>query len=219
MGKNKKSPQLWRELLQKSAYQATLQEAKKRWNLNEPAVNYRWEHVQTVAKLAVELSRLTGSDPEIAEAAAWLHDYHKRGKNDDHAQKGAQTAREILAKTDFPPEKIEGVCDAILKHVGLYKDDLIEPLEAAVLWDADKLSKLGITSLFHFVGFWAAAGKGSLEESLVEIQSALEWQEKTAQSFNTPPAQKAGQERFRAQKDFLAQLQRELEGKDLEDVG
>ncbi|MBN1303109.1 MAG: HD domain-containing protein [Anaerolineales bacterium] len=216
MGNHKNPSHPWQQHISQLAYQATLREAKKRWDLDKPAVNYRWEHVQTVVKLGLELAGITGADPEIVEAAAWLHDYHKRGKDDDHAQKGARTARELLSQTDFPLKKISGVCNAIASHVGLYKDALIEPLEAAVLWDADKLSKLGITSLFHFVGFWAAADRGSLKECLSELQAALEWQEKTVLSFNTEPARRAGHKRLKDQKEFLNLLQGELEGKDLE---
>jgi uncharacterized protein len=204
----------WREHLPKAAYEATLAEAKERWDLQEPPVNYRWQHVQAVVRLGAALARLTGADEQVVEAAAWLHDVRKMGKDDDHGVEGAKRAGEILALTDFPPGKIDSVAEAIEKHVGLYKDETIEPLEAAVLWDADKLSKLGATSILHAYGYGISMG-GETFDQFVEHASGMQWQEKTVQSFNTKFATEAGRKRLAFQRAFWEQLLRELDGGDL----
>ncbi|MBK8051364.1 MAG: HD domain-containing protein [Anaerolineales bacterium] len=73
--------------------------------------NYRWEHIRSVTSLALWLATETGADPEIVEAAAWLHDIRKGDPN--HGVAGAKEAKKILERTDFPAEKIPVVVDAM----------------------------------------------------------------------------------------------------------
>lgn len=214
--KENKSLCPWREYLPRIAREATLAEAKERWDIEKELVNYRWEHVQAVVRLGVKLAGITGADEEVVEAAAWLHDIRKKGKDDNHGEEGAKAAKEILVTTDFPKDKIGLVADAISKHVGLYKDHIVKPLEAAVLWDADKLSKLGNTSILHYFVYWMSKGDETIDQLVEHARSAIEWQEKTASSFNTKPAQQAGQKRLTSQKTFWDQLLQELDGRDLE---
>jgi uncharacterized protein len=171
--------------------------------------------VQVVVKLGIQLAGLTDADVDVVEAAAWLHDVRKMGRDDNHDVEGAKAAREILMATDFPKGKIDRVSDAISKHVGLYKDDVIEPLEAAVLWDADKLSKIGATSVLHNFVFWIAKGNETVDQ-MIERVANFEWQEKTVQSFNTKPAIHAGKKRLASQRAFWNRLLQELDGNDLE---
>ena len=133
---------------------------------------------------------------------------------DRHSNALAKIAKEILIITDFPQDKIDLVSDAINKHVGLYKDEIIEPLEAAVLWDADKLSKLGATSILHSFGYGMSAGNETIDQ-FVEHAAAMQWQEKTVRSFNTRFASEAGRKRLAFQRAFWDQLLCELDGSDL----
>jgi len=204
----------WREIIQELAHQATLSEARLRWGTDELAFNYRWEHVQAVVRLAVRLAELTGADREVVEAAAWLHDVAKRGKDDDHGREGAIAACQILTQTNFPPQKIKAVADAIAKHVGLFTDEPVEPLEAAVLWDADKLSKLGATAVLHFTGYSIQKGQGDTEHQL-ETWPRQPWQSETVRSFHTAPARAAGQKRLDVYQAFWEQAAREFDGDDL----
>ncbi len=190
-------------------------EAELRWGSADVPFNYRWEHVQAVVMLAVRLAELTGADRQVVEAAAWLHDICKRGRDDDHGRDGASAARQVLAQTDFPSGKIEAVADAIGKHVGLYADQPVEPLEAAVLWDADKLSKLGATAVLHFAGYRIAAGEATTEQ-LVERLSNQPWQGEALESFHTELAREAGRRRLEAYRAFCQQAAVELDADDLE---
>lgn len=204
----------WREIVQQVAQEATLVEARIRWGSEEMPFNYRWEHVQAVVRLAIRLAEQTGADREIVEAAAWLHDIRKRGKDDDHARDGAIAAHQILSGTDFPPEKVDAVADAIAKHVGLFTDEPVEPLEAAILWDADKLSKLGATAVLHFIGHEIAGGRGATQP-LIENLSYQPWQSKAVRSFHTLAARVAGQARMEIYRAFWEQVSQEFEGDDL----
>ncbi|MEN8098194.1 MAG: HD domain-containing protein [Chloroflexota bacterium] len=207
----------WRAVAKEAAYQATLDEIRERWGQETPAYNYRWEHVQAVARIAVPLAKAAGADIDVVEAAAWLHDLCKRGPDDNHGTLGAEAARKVLTQTDFPPAKIELVTDAIAKHVGLYTDHPVEPLEAAVLWDADKLTKVGSTALLQFTGYQIALGDGALEDWIDNLTNQS-WQDLTLQSFHTREAKEAGAKRLQAYRAFCQQLILEFNGDDLGEI-
>jgi uncharacterized protein len=205
----------WREVVHVAAHDAAIVEERTKHGRDDILFNYRWEHVQAVARTAIRLAERTGADREVVEAAAWLHDVAKVS-SEHHALDGAIAARRILAQTDFPPHKIEAVADAIAKHAGLWTDEPVEPLEAAVLWDADKLSKLGATAALHFTGYALTKGQGTTAQ-LVEFLPVRDWQERTIHSLHTAPARAAGRARWEVFRAFCQQAARELDGDDLPD--
>jgi uncharacterized protein len=209
------SPQLtsWREAVSAAAHKAAMVEDRQRWGDARTPFDYRWEHVRAAVRLAVRLAECTGADAEICEAAAWLHDVAKPHSK-DHGRDGAVKASEILAGTDFPPHKIGAVVDAIAKHVGLETSAQIEPLEAAVLWDADKLSKLGATIVLHGTGYLLAEGRSTTEALIAELCDE-EWGEDIMRSLNTAPARVAGRERLAAYRAFCRAAEAEFGGRDL----
>jgi uncharacterized protein len=123
-------------------------------------------------------------------------------------------ARDILAQSDFPAAKIDAVVDAIAKHVGLETAALIEPLEAAVLWDADKLSKLGATIVLHGTGYLLATGQNTTE-ALIEELCDDEWGTDIVRCLNTAPARVAGRARLAAYRSFCQAAKAEFEGRDI----
>ena len=215
----------WRETIRAAARKAARVEDRERWGDARTPFEYRWEHVKAVARLAVRLAERTGADREVCEAAAWLHDVAKAqpreptgagdGRRKDHGRDGAIAARRILAETNFPAHKIEPVADAIGKHVGLSHDEPVEPLEAAVLWDADKLSKLGATIVLHGLGYLLAEGTSATKE-LIERLWDEGWAVGIVDNLNTAPARAAGRERLEVYRAFCQQALREYAGDDLE---
>ena len=203
----------WQEVVRAAAEEAATADSRHDWGDNAIAFNYRWEHVQAVVPLAARLAALTGADPDIVEAAAWLHDVAKP-YSQEHGRDGAAAARQILAGTDFPPHKVDAVADAIERHVGLFTDEAVEPLEAAVLWDADKLSKLGATAVLHFVGYQIMMGQGTTAAWLDQLPS-LAWMERTVRSFQTSPAQAIGRQRLDTYRNLWAHARWERNGDDL----
>jgi uncharacterized protein len=203
-------------VVRKAAWKAAAAETEVKWGCASDAFNYRWEHVQAVVRTALRLAELVGADAEVVEAAAWLHDVAKLGHREAHGREGAAAARAILAQSDFPPHKVDAVAEAIAKHVGLFvpPESKIEPLEAAVLWDADKLTKLGALAVLHFVGYGAARGRGT-REMIERLPGVGNWQLKTVQSFQTEAARMAGAERWAAFQAFCQQVEVEFEATDL----
>jgi uncharacterized protein len=204
----------WREVVQAAAYDAAMAEERARLGRQEIPYNYRWEHVQATVRVAIRLAELTGADREVIEAAAWLHDVAK-ADSDDHGRDGAIAARQILARTDYPPAKVEAMAQAIARHVGLKNDEPVEPLEAAVLWDADKLTKLGVTIALHYAGYLIAQGSTTTAELLDRLRDAG-WQEGVVHSLNTSPARAAGRRRMEAFQALCQQGLHELGANDIE---
>lgn len=206
----------WRSATRDAMYKATLEEAERRSGSEQPVFNYRWEHVQAVQALALKLSDLTGADSEIVEAAVWLHDIAKE-TGEEHAQEGAAFARTFLPQTDFPPDKIESVARAIEEHKGLWRETPLENLEAQVLWDADKLAKLGLTAAFHWTGMALMDNTPVTIQGLIAKRHQTEWQTKTVASMHTAPARRAAAHRLQAFNQLWDRLEAELDGADLEE--
>ncbi|HAL61677.1 MAG TPA: hypothetical protein DCP08_04625 [Chloroflexi bacterium] len=209
----------WQERVISVATEQTREESLGLWGRlsdEEPPFNYRLEHLKAVVRIAEGLALKLGADLQIVRAAAWLHDLAKEGiaelVENGHGVEGAEEARKILERTDFPKEKIDAVCQAIAEHVGLYRDHPVEPLEAAILWDADKLAKLGAISLVHFLCLSPSLGQGTTESLLAEGRRWLRLQAKMVESMNTPLGKELGWERYEVVRGFYEQLERELKG-------
>lgn len=201
----------WRKAAKQAMKAASLQQAKTEF----VSYNYRWEHVQSVVHTAVKLARLTGGDLEIVEAAAWLHDI-KKGAGDKHPNEGAKFARKFLQKTDFPSDKIPAVAQAIKDHMGLWLDEPLSCLESQILWDADKLTKIGTLAVFHSVGNSVNKDRTTTTRELLKFGLAVDWIPKTIASLHTKPAQKAAVSRYKSFKKIWRNLEKELLLLDLE---
>lgn len=207
-------PPAWRDAVRQAMCEAAADELLEDHGTQQVSFNYRWEHVQSVAALAVRLAQLTGADVDVVEAAAWLHDICKE-MEDQHPQAGARYAREFLPQTDFPAEKIDPVARAIEHHMGRWREEPLTDLASMILWDADKLTKIGLTAAFHWMGKLLAGTESTSVADLIDYGRNAEWQEKTVDSMHTEPAQRAAEKRL-ARYDWLWNaLEAELQGDDL----
>ena len=205
----------WRDAARQRMYEATLTELSGRHGTDQVSFNYRWEHVTAVVALALRLAELTGADAETVEAAAWLHDVCKFSHGEQHPIAGAAFARDFLPTTDFPPGKIDAVAAAIADHMGLWRDEPLTVLESQVLWDADKLAKIGLTAIFHWTGGALAGHKMHTLERLIQRARANDWLPRTVASMHTPPARRAAAARLAAFRQLYDALECELTGDDL----
>jgi uncharacterized protein len=204
----------WRQAVQSVMREATEQEIINRYGSKDVSFNYRWEHVISVVSLAKRLALLTGADSEVVEAAAWLHDIRKMSGS-SHAVEGAEFASNFLKRTDFPPEKIGRVAQAIREHIGLWREEPLTNLEAMVLWDADKLAKIGLTAIFHWIGGALAGNEIRDTRTLIEDMRQVDWQEKTVASMHSEPAKRAARNRLDHYLWLWQALEEELNGDDL----
>lgn len=196
-------------------HEASLAELTGRYGAADVAFNYRWEHITAVVTLALRLAELTGADAEIVEAAAWLHDIRKFSDGERHPITGAAYARDFLPATDFPPEKIPAVAQAIADHMGLWRDEPLTVLESQVLWDADKLTKMGLTAAFQWTGGRLAGDRMRTMTGLIARGRSVDWHEKCVASMHTEPAKRAAATRLAAYIELYNALEEELGGADL----
>jgi uncharacterized protein len=213
-------PRPWMLVARESAERQATLEARYQWGLRPgatPPFNYRFEHIKSVVRIAVQLADALAADREVVLAAAWLHDVAKAAHEefgDGHGLRGAEKAKEILRTTDFPPDKLEAVGVAIVAHVGLFRDEPPPTLEAAILYDADKLSKLGGTSLIHFLCSYPAVARKAdkpADTSAIANEQVrwLELAPRMVGSLATEPGRAMGQQRLAFLRSFVEQLQHE----------
>jgi uncharacterized protein len=214
----------WREVAIEVARRRSTEESLELWGQSPaetPRFNYRWEHLQAVARLAERMGRQLNADMDTLMAAVWLHDIVKshspeQGQLPD-AEAAAEEARRVLAGTDFPPSKLDAVYEAIRHHEGLFREQPLEMLEAAILWDADKLSKLGATYLVHNLPVRPTfdpifAGKATDTDLMVRsLERWVEMGEGIVASMNTEPGRVEGASRLEFLRRFLGKLKDEWE--------
>jgi len=197
----------WQAVCRQRAEEQAVKEARTAWKITDDRLlpfNHRWEHVQEVVKLALWLGSQLNADLEVVEASAWLHDIAKGQPK--HAQVGALEAERILAKTDFPAAKISIVSLVIRQHEGLVRppdSPPLEPVEAAILWDADKLSKLGVQSLAFLLSAEYLAGKTLVERRLDCEKYVQHTLSRTVTSMNTAPARQQAERRYQSMLTML----------------
>jgi uncharacterized protein len=114
-----------------------------------------YEHIESVAKNAVELAKLYKADAEICEIAGWLHDIasitdYKLYEN--HHIHGANMAEEILKSYNYPEDKIELVKLCILNHRGSVLKEKTTKEEICVA-DADAISHFDTLPSLFFLAF------------------------------------------------------------------
>jgi len=120
-------------------------------------------HLHRVWNLArALLAEHPEADPEVVQAACYLHDLVNLPKN--HPDRGnasrlaAALARRRLAQEGFPADKLDAVCHAIEAHS--YSAGIApRTLEARIVQDADRLDALGAIGLARL--FYTAGRMGS----------------------------------------------------------
>jgi uncharacterized protein len=195
----------------------------------EQGGSHAFDHTQRVYNLSLKLAKGQVVDMDILKAAALLHDI-ARMKEDCkevqcHAEHGAEMAKRILEKTNFPREKIEKVCYAIKVHRHR-KEIKAETKEAEILQDADRLDALGaitIARMFSTGGKmnmpiydptkpFGKAHPGYEAESTIHA-FYLKILKLTPETFKTEKAKKIAKKRYAFVEKFLKQFKLEWEGK------
>jgi uncharacterized protein len=109
-------------------------------------------HTKRVCKIVEIIHEKEGGDLLVLSVAALLHDIaraqEERGECINHAIKGGELAREILAKYNLSDDIIEQIVYCIQNHRSNQKG---ETLESKILRDADKLDCLGAISISRII--------------------------------------------------------------------
>jgi len=133
-----------------------------------------YEHIESVAKNAVELATLYQADVEVCEIAGWLHDIasitdYKLYEN--HHIYGANMAEDILRSYNYPPDKIELIKLCILNHRGSVLKEKTTKEEICVS-DADAISHYDTLPSLFYLAF--VQRKLNIDDGLEFVKSKLE---------------------------------------------
>jgi uncharacterized protein len=184
-----------------------------------------FDHVLRVLAMAERLARAEGADLEIVCTAVLLHDV-ARGQGDrmadDHAQAGAEFARQLLKGQ--PPEKIEAVAHAVAAH-RFRAGPIPRTVEAKVLHDADKLDAvgaIGVARAFAYgghegqrlwsevpPGYWESQANRRAHTPVHEYHMKLV---KIKDRLLTESARRLAQERHDFMVAFFERLEQEVHG-------
>jgi hypothetical protein len=168
--------------LRKIVETSTRKAATEEWRVacekqSAPLYNYRFDHVEEVVNLVKDIASGTDANVEVLVLSAWLHDLAKPGIDgispEHHGFASAELAEEILTTERVDHATILQVADAIRKHVGLTIKAPLEPIEAQILWEADKILKLGmigfIQGLLNGVRLFPGRSMSQIGNSLREF--------------------------------------------------
>jgi HD superfamily phosphodiesterase len=193
---------------------AAIEEWKKsQVESEEPLYNYRYDHVELVVRLSQYLAKQTDADLDVITLAGWLHDIAKPGVGGvkNHGELSAGVAECFLKQERVDPKIIERACDAIRKHVGLTLNEPLDPVEAQVLWDADKIVKLGVVGFIHFLLNGIRINPGmNIHEFSSRVHEYIPLAQKIVQSMNTAEGKKIAEERLDVLKEVSRLLDKEL---------
>jgi HD superfamily phosphodiesterase len=178
-----------------------------------PLYNYRFDHVRQVVKLAKHLAENTDADMEIITFAAWLHDLDKPGVGGriSHGKASAEQAADTLNREHVNQELICKVSDVVRKHVGLTLKEPLQPLEAQILWEADKILKLGIIGLMQSLlnGIRLFPGR-SLEDIAKDVREFRGLATQISECMVTDNGKKIAHERLKTLFWFSERLDSEI---------
>ncbi len=135
---------------------STTEAARAFWpspnEVGSPFFNFRLEHIRQVERDAINIMATERGDEEIILAAVWIHDrFQPQFDGAQHADKAGRWTRANLAKLGFPVHKVEYVARAAELHTRRSMDIPQELREAQMLWDADRLARLGPMNLISYM--------------------------------------------------------------------
>ncbi len=135
------------------AIRKVIQESENKHEGGGSSESFLWEHTMHAASLACQLSESEGIDPMIPVVAALFHDAGKFAGGlyhpDDTAEEeeSARIAMELLSRFGMKPAAIRKVLSGLK---ALYKETARKNRVAAILHDADFLSKFGALGVAGF---------------------------------------------------------------------
>ena len=170
-------------------------------NSMDQSVAHRWKHAYRVMRRAVALAERLDEpiDLEVLQISALLHDIDQpfNGK-EDHVERSASRAEEILKDIGYPRDKTLKVLEVIKQHSSEGKID-ISISEAKILFDADKLDGVGAIGIARV---FSLCGQNGLTPD-----EAIEWYkrkiEKASPFLQTSIGREAAEEKLRYVEDFF----------------
>lgn len=168
---------------------------------------YTYEHTLRVRSLSVSMARQLGTDVEVVEFAALLHDIGKPDR-EPHGDAGAECAEVVLSELGVDTDTRRRVSDIIRTHVA---PDPAYPIENLVLSDADYIdANFGYVAFTRYITI-----RASRDQTVDEmVAGATEWFSGVAgrrAKLVTELGRTIARERFERMERFLGKLVEDLE--------
>ncbi|WP_457573432.1 HD domain-containing protein [Desulfolithobacter sp.] len=186
------------------------------------------DHSERVYRMAMNLGRELSARLDILGAAALLHDIGRRRESESrgticHAEIGAEMAVPVLQGLEFTDADIKEIVHCIRAH--RYRGR-VQPatLEAAILFDADKLDSIGAIGIGRAFLFAGQIGARLHNPELAPDETASYTTEDTAyrefqvkmsrvrDQMLTEPGRRLARRRHEFMEIFFDELNREIYG-------
>ncbi len=189
---------------------------------------HSWEHTERVYNLAMHIGQKEGADLDVLGLAAILHDIARKEQDEsngkiDHAERGAEIAKEILGGYGLPEKKLENILHCIKSH--RYRNNIVpSTIEAKILYDSDKLDSIGAIGIgrnFSFAGHLGAkvhdkeANLDKSAEYTVDDTAYREYLVKlryVKDKMLTDEGRRIAEGRHNFQEEFFKRLNEEVDG-------
>ncbi len=195
--------------------QRLIEDSEKAFAGNTPEAegSYLWEHTVHVASLAFRLAEEERRDPLLAAVTALFHDagkfaggvYHQGGEAEEDV--AARLASPILKRSRVPAADREAVLAAL---GALYREDAAPHPLAAIVHDADFLSKFGALGVAQFFIKSALRGRTLRSTVMTSLSKELTYAACLPLNMRTKAgrlrAEKKAEESLRYYEALLAEL-------------
>ncbi|MDW7732473.1 MAG: HD domain-containing protein [Methanolobus sp.] len=183
-------------------------------------------HIERVEDLCLQIQEKEGGDLQVLRLAALLHDIgivkeHQEGGN--HAEYGAEIAREFLSSEGVDVNVIDHVTSCIQTH-RFSRGLKAATIEACILQDADRLDALGAVGIFRSLVSMGALRALKHSIGIIKETSMNAYTEDPFDGFydymqrkpfkimdrlNTETAREIAEQRLRIMHLYLEELKRE----------
>ncbi|UTM59527.1 HD domain-containing protein [Photobacterium sp. CCB-ST2H9] len=183
-------------------------------------------HVSRVVRTAKSLCRKEQAIAEVVVPAAYLHDCFSYGKEHPKRRESSSIAAgkavHFLEEIGYPVQYLNAIHHAIVAH-SFSANVLAQTLEAQIVQDADRLDALGAIGIARCVQVSSSLGR-ALYEAADPFCGAREPDDGTytidhfyrklfrlSAQMNTPSGREEATRRTQYMRDFLQQLQGEID--------
>ena len=202
---------------------------------NQPT--HDWSHTLRVWNIAQKIVSKTTQPVNLTvlELAVYLHDIGRQEEDEsggsiNHAELGAQKAKNLLSDLKYPQNDINNVCHCIKAHRFRknQKDQQPMSIEAKILFDADKIDSIGAVGIARAFLYAGENGyrlyrelpqnyDGITREKNPDIHTAnIEYEVKLKKIVGlllTDEGKMIAKERHQFMETFFERLQDEVEGR------
>jgi uncharacterized protein len=183
--------------------------------LSGESTGHDWYHIDQARTMALRIAEKEGSDKDIVELAALVHEIGDRKFYPDKAE-GLAATRNVLEGADVPVDAIEKVMH-IAETISFSGGKIPESLEGKIVQDADRMFALGAIGIARAFAFGGKKDRMIYDPEKKDATTIQHFYDKLLllkEKMNTGTGKKIAQERHVYMEQFLKQFYAEWEGKE-----